>query len=216
MRLTTGTIYYLIITSVGTSYGGDAQGTDYAGDRLVFAKRRKPLSEGLQKVAAEDWRCNSDIRDRAGSSYPFWDDVELGDFWPRPESRGYEGVSAIHRRGTDEYAWPAWHRLGPFIKDVRTARQCGFVLEVLHENWFKERLTGQQCVDIVRQVEKSAGNLPLQVKRPVGEHDSMTAECVLKDGVWLTHFGLIEGASLVEYKYAISTHDGIVRSPRLG
>ncbi len=43
----------------------------------------------------------------------------------------------------------------------------------------------------------------------------MTAECVLKDGVWLSHFGFIEGASLVEYKYAINSQKGIARIRRV-
>ena len=147
-------------------------------------------------MAASGWRCNSEIRDRAGVLYPFWDDVELGHFWPSADSSrgGYEGVHVVHRRGGDEYAWPAWRALGPFIKEVRTAKQCGFVLEVLHQDWFRQRLTGQQCVEIERQVEKSAGDLPLRVKRGAGTYGSMTAECVLKDGVWLSHFGFIEGA----------------------
>ena len=192
--------------------------------RYRFRRRSPHILDASETAAQGDprthcWRLGIQFRysgSRCGS-YPFWEDVELGNLFERmgwTESKGVDGVSAIYRRGTGEYIWPKWNTIGPFIKEVRTAKQCGFVLEVLHENWFKERLTSQQCIDVVRQVRSSPG-LPLNIKRAATKYDSMSGDCVLKDGVWLSHFGMVEGASLVEYKYAISSEKGLARMRRV-
>jgi len=190
-------------------------GIDLGGDHLVFVSAQKRHDPRACQAMAVRWGYSSSLLDRAADSYPFWDDVELGDFDPRIERDGKEGATAIYRRRSGEYSWAEWDGIGPFIRDIQTARQCESVLEVLHDNWSYARLNGQQCADIVHSVRNSAAGLPLRLKAPDVSRETMTAQCVRKNGVWLTHFAIIEGACLVEYKYAIDSRGRIARLRRV-
>ena len=102
-----------------------------------------------------------------------------------------------------------------FIIQPRTAKQCCFILESLHGNWFQARLTGQQCVQVMLRVKNEAGSLPFRVKVLPNKIRSATADCVRSGDVWFSHFAIIEGASLVEYEYAVGNENRIARNRRV-
>lgn len=177
-------------------------------DQMVFPEKfALPTKEEQQRLAlrwhepaVKPW-----LRE-VKCELPFRDGVQFSRVYP----------SDILAREKGRGAFVKWDNIGHFLAEIKSVEQCRAVLALLHDPWFSEgRLTADQLRRATRKVKTDTGGLPLKVLREDFDDDLITKGCFQKDGYWLVDFALIEGASIVEYKYAIDGNHRIARIRRV-
>jgi hypothetical protein len=194
--------------------GAEKSSYSIAGDTMEFPGRFALPDQQEQQRLAQWWMAPPSPNrplppDRLllGRSFPFRDGVEFG-------RRRVSKSAPLLVRENGVYAEVAWDNIGFFLKGIENAEQFKVLLALLHDEW-SSCLNVGQLRQVLAAVDSQTEGFPLRVTRRDFDADLISKSCFVKDGVWCVDFVIIEGASVVEYKYAVDKHNRIARLRRL-
>lgn len=182
--------------------------------RMEFPKKFALPGAKEQEKLGDGWWRNADLRHVMGRDFPLLEDVEAcearrwgsGDELPH-----YAAVDILFSRHSLVYARPTWQSIGYFLKPIENARQFEWVLWLLHKDWQKERLSGEQIREIFRTIESDRQGVPLRILVRRFDGGPLSKGGLATDGIWIANFALIEETSVVEYEYAIDKSNHVAR-----
>jgi hypothetical protein len=89
------------------------------------------------------------------------------------------------------------------------------LLSLLHGEGMKSRVTAQQFQRVARAVEAAGKDVPMRVTSKEVDAKMVDRGCFVENGTWFADLLIVEGASVVEYKYAIDKRNRIARLRRV-
>jgi hypothetical protein len=190
-----------ILLSTAT-WGAEKVGCSCGQERMEIPATFDLPVQSDQESLAMGWKAAPQVRRRIGADWPFRDNVEIGF-----GGRGH----MIVLREKSVYACPKWNNIGYFLKEVSTAHHFQTILSLLHENWTKECLSVAQFNRVLQAVRSADKTVPLRTRTTDIDEESVRKRCFVQDNVWVADFLVIEGASVIEYKYAVNDRNRIAR-----
>lgn len=185
-------------------------------DRLEFPKEFAVPSQGQQKALKKDFRNNPRRAKDLGPNCPFLDSVEFSISSEVVFGSMFDvEPSALLRCDTEVCARPSCENLGYFLKPLETRAQFEAAIAVLNKLWLDRSLDAAQFRNAIREIKADKRKLPLEILQTEVDERTLSKRGFAKDRVWYAHFVFVDGASIIEHKYAIDARNRIAHKSRV-
>jgi len=109
----------------------------------------------------------------------------------------------------------SWENVGDYLGEIHSKEKMTALLTVLHDDFQKTRIGLGGYSKILLHLTPAKAEWPFVVSHTQLDESTIKTGCFERDGLWLAHFLCVEGASVVEYKYAVSKKNGVARIRRV-